>query len=159
MGVVNEDDLDWTELDEGNARFRRKRLGAAAEGRDLGCSLFELAPGDEAWPYHYHTANEEALYVLSGTGTLRLDGETHTVSPGDYAAFPADESGGHEIANDGDEPLRYLLVSTMNDPDVAVYPDSGKFGVFVGAPPGRRGERSLHGYYRVGDDVDYWDGE
>jgi hypothetical protein len=47
----------------------------------------------------------------------------------------------------------------MDDPDVTVYPDSEKLGVFVGSPPGGREERSLHGYYRVGDDVDDWEGE
>jgi hypothetical protein len=44
----------------------------------------------------------------------------------------------------------------MNEPDVTVYPDSGKIGVFVGAPPGGREERSVHGYYNRDDDVDYW---
>lgn len=159
MNPTHTDDVEWTETDEGNATFRRKRLGAAAGGDRLGCSLYELAPGDEAWPYHFHTANEEALYVLSGTGTLRLDGETHTVRPGDYAAFPSDEPGGHKVVNGGDEPLRYLMLSTMNDPDVSVYPDSGKIGVFAGVPPGREGERTVDGYYRLDDDVDYWDGE
>ncbi|MFC6990140.1 cupin domain-containing protein [Haloplanus sp. GCM10025708] len=159
MAPVNEADLDWTELDHGETNFRRKQLGEAAGGDRLGCSLYELPPGRRSWPYHYHTANEEAIYVLSGTGILRLDGDTHPLRAGDYVACPADESGGHRVVNDADEPLRYLAVSTMNDPDVTVYPDSGKVGVFVGAPPGGRDERSLHGYYRLDDAVDYWDGE
>ncbi|MFB6123199.1 MAG: cupin domain-containing protein [Haloferacaceae archaeon] len=159
MPPVNEDELDWTELDRGETRFRRKQLGEAAGGDRLGCSLYELPPGEKSWPYHYHTGNEEAIYVLAGTGTLRLDGDAHALRAGDYAALPADESGGHRVVNDADEPLRYLAVSTMDDPDVTVYPDSGKVGVFVGAPPGGRDERSLHGYYRRADAVDYWDGE
>jgi hypothetical protein len=47
----------------------------------------------------------------------------------------------------------------MEDPDVTVYPDSGKVGVFAGSPPGGRDERTVEGYYRRADDVDYWDGE
>jgi uncharacterized cupin superfamily protein len=159
MAPVNEADLDWNELAHGETRFRRKELGAAADGDQLGCSLYELPPGSKSWPYHYHTANEEAVYVLSGTGTLRLDDEMHPLRAGDYVTFPADESGGHRVVNDGDDPLRYLAMSTMDEPDVTVYPDSEKLGVFVGAPPGGRDERSLHGYYRLDDDVDYWDGE
>lgn len=51
------------------------------------------------------------------------------------------------------------MISTMVEPDVTVYPDSEKFGVFVGGPPGSNAERSLHGYYPLDADVDYWDGE
>jgi len=159
MEPVNEADLEWTTTERGDTGFRRKQLGAAAGGDRLGCSLYELPPGRESWPYHYHTANEEAIYVLAGAGTLRLDGEMHTIDEGDYVALPAGEEGGHTVVNDADGPLRYLVVSTMVEPDVTVYPDSGKFGVYVGAPPGGRDERSLEGYYPLDADVDYWAGE
>jgi uncharacterized cupin superfamily protein len=159
MGRVNEDDLEWTELDRSGMHVRRKQLGAAAGGEQLGCSLYELPPGENAWPYHYHAANEEAIFVRSGSGTLRLDGETTSLSAGDYVALPADERGAHRVVNDSDEPLSYLVVSTMNDPDVTVYPDSEKFGVYVGTPPGGTGERDLEGYYRQNDEVPYWDRE
>lgn len=91
----------------------------------------------------------------SGTGTLRLDGDEHALAAGDYVACPADESGGHRVVNDSDGPLRYLAFSTMVEPDATVYPEMDKLGVFVGSPPGGREERSLHGYYRLDDDVDY----
>ncbi|WP_101297317.1 cupin domain-containing protein [Halegenticoccus soli] len=159
MGRTNEGELDWTELVRGDAQFRRKQLSEAAGAEGLGCSLYELPPGSKSWPYHYHTANEEAMYVLAGTGTLRLDGDVYALNEGDYVAFPSDESGGHRVINDSDAPLRYLTVSTMNQPDVTVYPDSDKFGVYVGSPPRGRDERSLEGYYRIDDDVDYWEGE
>ena len=160
MGRVNEDDLDWDDVERGATRFRRKRLAAAAGGERLGCSTYEIPPGGRLWPYHYHAANEEALYVLEGTGTLRLAGETQALAPGDYVAFPADERGAHRVLNDGDEPLRCLLVSTMVEPDVTVYPDSGKLGVYVGTPPGgEEAERPVSGYWRLDDEVDYWDGE
>ncbi|QKG93994.1 cupin domain-containing protein [Halorubrum salinarum] len=159
MPPINADELSWTTPDADDAAWRRKQLGAAAGGADLGCSLYELPPGERSWPYHYHAANEEALYVLGGEGTLRLDGESYPLRPGEYAAFPADEPGAHRVVNDGDEVLRYLVVSTMREPDVTVYPDSEKFGVYVGAPPGCDAERSLSGYYRIADDVEYWDGE
>jgi uncharacterized cupin superfamily protein len=63
------------------------------------------------------------------------------------------------VVNDGEEPLRYLAMSTMRDPDVVEYPDSEKVGVFAGSPPGSAEERTVHGYFRTGDAVDYWDGE
>lgn len=159
MSLVNRDDLDWTELDEGEMNIRRKQLGEAAGSEQLGCSLYELQSGQKSWPYHYHTANEEALYVLTGRGTLQLAGVEHPLRSGDYAALPANETGGHKVINDSDSELRYLAFSTMNEPDVTVYPDSEKIGVFVDSPPGGSGKRSVHGYYDIDEDVDYWKGE
>jgi uncharacterized cupin superfamily protein len=159
MSRVNEADLDWTETEQGGTRFRRKQLGEAADAERLGASLYELPPGASSWPYHYHTGNEEAVYVLSGTGVVRTpDGES-AVRPGDFVVCPASPEGAHRLRNDGDEPLRFLVVSTMNDPDVTVYPDSDKVGVFAGSPPGGRDERVVSGYFRRRDAVDYWDGE
>jgi uncharacterized cupin superfamily protein len=159
MGRVDEADLDWQTTERGETAFRRKRLAAAAGGETIGCSLYELPPGKRAWPYHYHTGNEEAVYVLAGEGTLRLDGESQPLSAGDYVALPAGEGSAHRVVNDSGDVLRYLVVSTMDDPDVTVYPDSGKFGVYAGSAPGSDEPRTLSGYYRVDDDVDYWAGE
>lgn len=154
---VNEADLDWSEYDHGERAFRRKRLFNATDAEELGCSLYELAPGKRSWPYHYHTANEEAIFVLAGTGLLRGDEGEESLAAGDFVALPADERGGHQVVNDGDEPLRYLMLSTMNEPDVTIYPEMEKFGVFVGEPPGGPGDRELSGFYNVEDDTDYWE--
>ncbi|MFB6236037.1 MAG: cupin domain-containing protein [Halopenitus sp.] len=159
MAPVNERDLDWSTVEGAETAFKRKQLGAAAGGEQLGCSLYELPSGERSWPYHHHTANEEALYVLSGEGTLRLDGDEHDLAAGDYATFPANDSGAHRVVNDTDEPLRYLLFSTMTEPDVIAYPDLETIGVFAGSPPGGDGERAIEGYYELDETVDYWTGE
>lgn len=112
------------------------------------------------WPYHFHTGNEEAVYVLAGEGVLRTPDGEETIEAGDYAAFAASEEGAHAIRNDGEETLRLLMISTMNDPDVAKYPDSGKLGVFAGTPPGGdSSERVAWGYFDEDSDVDYWKDE
>ncbi|MHB9288252.1 cupin domain-containing protein [Halobacteriales archaeon Cl-PHB] len=157
MPKVNDGDLDWDEYDHGDATFRRKELAAAADGERLGASLYELPAGERSWPYHYHTANEEALYVLAGSGTIRLAGESHDLAAGDFVTLPADERGGHRVVNDSDGPLRYLMVSTMNEPDVTIYPEMEKFGVFAGSPPGGRGERTFEGFYPIDETVPYWE--
>lgn len=159
MTLINEADVEWSELEHGETRFKRKQLAEAAGGEMLGCSLYELPAGHKSWPYHYHTANEEAIYVLRGEGSIRLDGESHDLTAGDYVALPANESGAHRVINDSEETLRYLAISTMEEPDLTVYPDSGKMGVYAGSPPGGRKERTLEGYYDIDDDVDYWEGE
>jgi uncharacterized cupin superfamily protein len=161
MDPVNEADVDSTTTERDATAFRRQKLAAAAGGEELGCSLYEVPPGGATWPYHYHTGNEEALFVLDGRGTLRTPDGEFPLESGDYAAFPAAEEGAHRLTvpDDADGPLRYLMMSTMADPDVTVYPDSGKVGVFAGAPPGGDGDRTVHGYYRTADAVDYWTDE
>ncbi|WP_416840337.1 cupin domain-containing protein [Haloferax sp. DFSO52] len=155
MQPVNESDLDWDEHEGVEGSFRQKQLGVAAGSDKLGCSLYELPPGAQPWSYHYHAANEEALYVLSGTGTLRLGGETYTIRAGDYVPCPTDESGAHCLVNDSEETLRYLAFSTMREPDVTVHPDIEKVGVFVGAPPGSNDERTISEFF----DIDISTGE
>jgi uncharacterized cupin superfamily protein len=157
MDHVNQSDLEWTEADRGDTRFRRKQLAEAAGGERIGCSLYELPAGGRSWPYHHHTANEEALYVLSGTGTLRHDEERYELRAGEYVSLPVGEDGGHRVINDSDEPLRYLMVSTMREPDVTVYPDTDAIGVFAGSPPGGRDERTVEGYFERQDAREYWD--
>jgi uncharacterized cupin superfamily protein len=154
---VNESDLDWTEYDHGENAFWRKQLANATDAEELGCSLYELAPGKRSWPSHYHTANEEAIFVLSGSGLFRGGDGEQSLTAGDFVALPAGESGGHQVVNNGDEPLRYLMLSTMNEPDVTIYPELEKLGVFIGAPPGGPGERDLYGFYNTADQTDYWE--
>jgi len=159
--VIHEESLKWTEQSHGRTyRLRRKQLGAAAGGRKLGCSLYEVFPGCRSWPYHYHCANEEAIYVLEGTGTLRIGGKEVGISKGDYIALSASPEGAHQVINTSDKPLRYLCFSTMVEPDVVVYPDTGKVGLLAGAAPGGPKElRTLNMFLRTDANVDYWEGE
>jgi len=161
QNVVNENELEWSEQSHGEKfGHRRKTLGSAAHGEKLGCSLYEVPPGRRAWPYHYHCANEEAIYVLEGSGTLRIGEREVALSCGDYVALSARESGAHQIFNTSNEPLRYLCFSTMVEPDIVVYPDSEKIGLFLGAAPGGPKEkRTLHKYLRNDAEVGYYDGE
>ena len=156
--VVRADDREWTETERGETAFRRARLGARAGGERLGCSLYELPPGKRSWPLHYHAGNEEAFYVLAGEGTLRTgEDEGVPISAGDYVACPVGEEGAHQVVNSGDGPLRYLSMSTMEEPDITVYPETGKLGLFAGAAPGGpKEERTISKYVRD-EEVDYWD--
>lgn len=161
LNLVNENNLDWGEQTHGDKfGYRRKQLSLAAGGEKLGCSLYEVPPGRRAWPYHYHLSNEEAIYVLGGSGMLKIGGEEIEVSQGDYVALPTGETGAHQILNTSNEILRYLCFSTMVEPDVMVYPDSGKVGIFAGAAPGGpKSKRTFSKFLRSNAAVGYFDGE
>jgi uncharacterized cupin superfamily protein len=169
--VISEEDIAWSEQEHGE-RFghRCKRLASATGGRKVGCSLYEVEPGRAAFPRHYHLANEEAIYVLEGSGTLRVGrvGEEVELSRGDYAALPIGAGGAHRLVNTSDGMLRYLCLSTAVEPDVLVYPDSGKVGVYAGEAAGDVEEeeviaeflRAGVAYYHLdGAEVGYYDGE
>lgn len=159
--VVNESDVEWEEEAHGERfAYRRKALASAGNGEKLGCSLYEVPPGKRPFPYHYHAANEEAMFVLSGSGTLRTADEALEITAGDYVALPAGESAAHQLSNATDEPLRYLCFSTMIDPEIVGYPDSGKVGLFAGSAPfGSPDRRTLTKFLPLDAETDYWDGE
>jgi uncharacterized cupin superfamily protein len=133
------------------------RLGA----QKLGYNLTAVPPGKSAFPFHNHWANEEMVFVLQGTGTIRIGSQRHPLRPGDIVALPAGgKEAAHEIVNTGSEELRYLAVSTKLSPEIGEYPDSGKFAVFGESPPGPDGKAALLRFVgRAGDSLDYWEGE
>jgi len=159
MHIQRGDDVEWSETARGDTEFRRKQLAADADDGTLGCSLYELPPQACSWPYHYHTGNTEAIYVLAGRPTLRGPEEAHQLEAGDYVTLPAGDDGAHQLQNQNEAPARVLIVSTMNEPDVTVYPEMGKIGVFAGSPPGGNEERTVEGFFDPEDSLDYWEAE
>ncbi len=118
-----------------------------------------LPPGKTAFPYHKHFTNEEAIYVLAGKGTIRLDDKELLVGPGDYIALPP-EGPNHQLVNSGGDDLEYLCLSTMIHPDITLFPDSDKVIAFAGSGPGGdKSTRTFFGIYKANSAVDYYEGE
>ena len=160
--VIHSDDADWQqeEAPGGHGSFFRKKLGAAAGASALGCTLNRIPAGTRSWPAHWHSANEEAIYVLSGEGTLHVGGEAVALRAGSYAALPVGPEHAHRVENDSASELLFLCFSTMIEPDVVVYPDSNKVGVFVGAAPGGSpDDATLKRFLDLDAEVDYWKDE
>jgi uncharacterized cupin superfamily protein len=157
--VVNSEAVAWTDYDHGERTFERRQLGARAGSEALGCSTYSVPPGKRTWLRHWHGANEEALYVLEGSGRIRLGaaGEEYELGVEDYVALPADERGTHEVTA-GDGGLEYLVASEMVEPDVTSYPDREMLGVYVDAAPGGDpDERSISAYLDRTAQREYWD--
>ena len=134
---------------------KRQRVGAAVGAAKLGYSVFSVAPGKAAFPFHTHYTNEEMIYLFEGEGLLRIGTEETPVSAGMFIAFPAGDEKPHQLINTGGRELKYLCVSTMVYPDITEYPDAKKIGALTCAPGGA----SLRAFYRKRDDVPYYEGE
>jgi len=103
---------------------REKRaLGNAAGLTKIGVNLTTLMPGKESAMRHWHTREDELVYVLEGEVVLVTDGGEQVLGPGMYAGFPAGVEDGHQLVNRGDRPARYLEISNRDPDDGAAYPD------------------------------------
>ena len=122
--------------------LRAEQIVRNAGGELLGGTLYDLAPGHEGVPLHIHHGMEELVVVLSGRPTLRtLQGESE-LAPGDVVSFPRGRRGAHTLANQSEERVRYLMVSTKVMPEVVEYPEEGTVRMLTRAPfdPPRPGE-------------------
>jgi len=130
-------------------------VGRQAGCERLGLSLWEIPAGEAAYPYHFHLTEEELVLVLSGRLSLRTPEGWRELEAGEVVAFLRGEPGGHQLVNRTEQTVRFLAFSTSGDPDVVIYPDSGKLGAFERLPDGG----GLRTMFRLTDAVDYYDGE
>ena len=120
-----------------DGQLRRERLGELAGAEHLGLTVYELASG-QAMHFHYHLQREELLVVLEGTLAVRTPQGWSDVAAGEVVAFPRGEGGAHGYENRGDAPVRLLMFSEQNAPNVSVYPDTNEVGIYDVARPGER---------------------
>jgi uncharacterized cupin superfamily protein len=101
----------------------RKRLGLAGGLTDFGVNLTTLPPGGWSSQRHWHSHEDEFVYLLEGELILvEDDGET-VLRAGDCAAFPKDSGNGHHLINRSDAPAVFLEIGTRLPADVATYSD------------------------------------
>ena len=102
---------------------REKRaLGDALGLTRIGINLTTLAPGKESSMRHWHTHEEEFVFVLSGEVVLITDGGEQVLTAGMCAGFPLNQDG-HHLINRSAEPATYLEISNRDTRDGAHYSD------------------------------------
>ena len=135
---------------EGYEYYRRKFIPFGGAKNAL-VSVYEIPPGKAAYPYHYHHKNEETFYILSGEGILKTPEGERKVKAGELLFFPAGPEGAHKLTNLAEtEMLTYIDFDVVHDIDIAVYPDSGKIGIWG---------MGINKIYPRNADVDYYHGE
>ncbi len=154
---VNLFDEVWDDRGPDERAPTERVLGPLLGATMWGASLYRVEPGKTMWPYHWHVGEEEWLLVVAGTPTLRTPDGERTLRPWDLAVFRRGPDGAHQVRNDADGVARVLMLSTLSDPEIAVYPDSGKIGASGGwsrSDGVRVGLRN-----RPEANLDYYDGE
>ncbi len=125
------------------ARVRR-RLGEAGGLRDFGVNLMSLPPGGWSSQRHWHSDEDEFVYLLHGELTLVEDGGETPMRAGDCTVFPKGTGDGHHLINRSSETAVYLEVgsrsaddlTTCSDIDVKSAAADGRFTHKDGAPYG-----------------------
>ncbi len=95
----------------------RQRLGNAGGLADFGVNLMRLPPGNWSSQRHWHSHEDEFVYVLAGELTLVDDNGETVLRPGDCAAFPKGNGNGHHLINKGRATAVYLEIGTRHPAD------------------------------------------
>lgn len=123
--IENREGLAKTHFLNQNAQRINKSLGDLVGLKNLGFHIIEVSPGYESTEYHVHSAEDECVYILSGTAVVTIDEQDYEVNAGDFIGYPA---GGlpHTMKNTGSEVLRCIVVGQRLDYDIGDYPRLGK---------------------------------
>jgi len=101
----------------------RQRLGDAGGLSQFGVNLLHLPSGAWSSQRHWHSAEDEFVWVLSGEVTLITDEGEQILRAGECAAFPKGDPNGHHLINKSREMAVLLEVGTRSTDDVCDYPD------------------------------------
>jgi uncharacterized cupin superfamily protein len=105
-------------------RDREKRaLGNAAGLSRFGVNLTRLPPGEISSQRHWHSAQDEFVYLLEGELVLQSDEGETLMRAGECVGFPAGRANGHRFVNRSDKPAVYLEVGDRTPDDHVTYPD------------------------------------
>ena len=101
----------------------KQALGNAGGLTDFGVNLTRLPPGCWSSQRHWHTHEDEFVYVLSGELVLVTEAGEQPLCAGDCAAFPKDVADGHHLINRGSTTAVYLEIGTRAAESACHYPD------------------------------------
>ncbi|HTW34021.1 MAG TPA: cupin domain-containing protein [Rhizomicrobium sp.] len=101
----------------------RQRLGDAGGLSDFGVNLLRLKPGIWSSQRHWHSHEDEFVFIVSGEVVLVTDKGEEVLRAGDCAAFPKNASDGHHLINRSDRDALVLEVGSNSNDDVCTYSD------------------------------------
>jgi uncharacterized cupin superfamily protein len=109
---------------KGRIATREKRaLGDPHGLKAFGVNLTTIPPGGWSAQLHWHSREDEFIYIVSGELTLVMGDGEQVLGPGMAAAFPAGVINGHRLENRTDKAATYLEVGNRDAADVVQYPE------------------------------------
>jgi uncharacterized cupin superfamily protein len=118
-------DTAKAQKDEGDTGGVLISLSKAGGLTQFGAYLDELMPGAVSSQRHWHSAEDEFAYVLTGSVSLIDDDGAHRVGPGDALCWPHGCPNAHHLVAHGPDPCTYLIVGSRVAGDICTYPDDG----------------------------------
>jgi uncharacterized cupin superfamily protein len=115
-----------------------RRLGEALGLTRIGVNVARLPPGKESSMRHWHTREDEFVYVLEGELVLRTNGGEQLLTAGTCAGFVAGSEDGHQFVNCSERPAAYLVISNRDPQDSVHYADADVD--LMWSPPHARGK-------------------
>jgi uncharacterized cupin superfamily protein len=110
-------------FDEPCRRRERKQLGNAAGLTQFGVNLLRLPPGSWSSQRHWHSAEDEFVFILEGEVVLVTEDGEEVLRAGECAGFRANEPDGHHLQNRSSRDAVVLEVGSRSNADATVYPD------------------------------------
>lgn len=105
----------------------KQAVGNAAGLKNFGINLVSLEPGSRSALRHWHSLQDEFIYILEGEVALITDAGPQLLTPGMMAGFPAGEANGHHLVNQSNSRVVYLEIGDRTPEDQAHYPDDDLF--------------------------------
>jgi uncharacterized cupin superfamily protein len=102
----------------------KRRLGDACGLTKVGINLTTLHPGTASSMRHWHTSEDEFIYMLEGEVVLKTDAGEQVLTAGMCAGFRAGAKDGHQLLNRGGRPAVYLEISNRDPEDVGEYSEA-----------------------------------
>lgn len=118
----------------------RKKLGDAANLTQFGVNLLRLPPGTWSSQRHWHTAEDEFIFIVRGEVFLVSDDGEEILRAGDCAGFKANDPNGHHLQNRSQNDAVVLEVGGRDSQDGCSYP-----GIDMMVAPGSEGYAHVDG--------------
>lgn len=127
-------------FDQPCSRQASQRLGRHAGLTLLGVNLTVIEPGGWSSQRHWHSHEDEFVWVIEGELTLVTDTGEEILGVGDCAAFRHGDTDGHHLVNNSARPAKVLEIGNADPQDRCVYSD-----IDMVAEPGAAGYRHRDG--------------
>jgi uncharacterized cupin superfamily protein len=110
-------------FDQPCAARARQPVGRSHGLTQFGVNLTVIPPGGWSSQRHWHSHEDEFVWILEGELTLVTDAGEEILRAGDCAAFKAGDPDGHHLINRSAHPAKLLEIGYSDSRDRCVYSD------------------------------------